>query len=462
MDAGLILPGRAGNGERQTSGERREAGRARRAVAPRAAQGDWRPKANRRDPIETLEESSRGRVPELVPIRYGRMLASPFAFLRGSAAVMAADLASTPVSGITGQICGDCHLANFGLFATPERNLVFDVNDFDETLPGPWEWDLKRLAASFVVVGRENNLRDSRCQAIVRVLAASYRRRMDEYADMRALDAWYDRLDDQRLLATAPDAVARQRREAIVAKARASVTEYLFPKISAVVDGHRRLVDQPPLVFHPPARLDDAERLARLMAQYHDTLPADRRKLFERYCYEDYAFKVVGVGSVGTRCYVLLYLADDDDPLLLQVKEGRQSVLEPYAGASQFDHSGQRIVIGQRLMQAASDIFLGWTTGPDGTHYYIRQLRDMKFSVPLTNVDAKALANYATVCGWALARAHAKGGDAAMIAGYLGGSDAFDQALARFAFAYADQTERDHATLVRAVKSGRIQAQTDA
>jgi uncharacterized protein (DUF2252 family) len=375
---------------------------------------------------------------------------------------MAADLANSPVSGITAQVCGDCHLANFGLFATPERNLVFDVNDFDETLPGPWEWDLKRLAASFVVAARENNVRDSRGQAIVRVLAASYRRRMDEFATMRVLEAWYERLDDQRLIAAAPDAIVRQRRETIAAKARASVTEYLFPKISAVVDGHRRLIDQPPLVFHPPARGDETERLARLMAQYHDTLPADRRKLFDRYCFEDYAFKVVGVGSVGTRCYVLLYLADADDPLLLQVKEGRKSVLEPYAGASQFDHSGQRIVIGQRLMQAASDIFLGWTTGTDGTHYYIRQLRDMKFSVPLTNVDAKALANYATVCGWALARAHAKGGDAAMIAGYLGRSDAFDQALVKFAFAYADQTESDHAALVKAAKSGRIRAESGA
>jgi uncharacterized protein (DUF2252 family) len=254
----------------------------------------------------------------------------------------------------------------------------------------------------------------------------------------------------------------RQRREAIVAKARESVAEYLFPKISAVVDGRRKLVDKPPLIFHPPGRSDDAARLSQMMAQYHDSIPADRRKLFERYRFEDYAFKVVGVGSVGTRCYVLLYLADDDDPLLLQVKEGRKSVLEPYVGASRYEHSGQRIVVGQRLMQAASDIFLGWTTGSDGTHYYIRQLRDMKFAVPLAGIDAKALAIYAGVCGWALARAHAKGGDAAMIAGYLGGSDTFDQALVKFAFTYADQTERDHAALVKAVKSGRICAEAGA
>jgi uncharacterized protein (DUF2252 family) len=250
----------------------------------------------------------------------------------------------------------------------------------------------------------------------------------------------------------------RQRREKIAAKARASVTEYLFPKISQVVDGRRRIVDQPPLVFHPPRRSDEDERVNRLMAAYHDSLPQDRRKLFERYRFQDYAFKVVGVGSVGTHCYVLLYLADDNDPLLLQVKEARPSVLEPFAGKGSFDHHGQRIVVGQRLVQAASDIFLGWATSMDGMHFYIRQLRDMKFSVPLVNLDAKGLANYASVCGWALARAHAKGGDAAMISGYLGQSDAFDQALTRFALAYADQTERDHAALVKAVKSERVQA----
>jgi uncharacterized protein (DUF2252 family) len=263
------------------------------------------------------------------------------------------------------------------------------------------------------------------------------------------------------LIATAPDAGARQRREKIAAKARASVTEYLFPKISQLVDGRRRIVDQPPLVFHPPKHDDQDERINRLMSAYHDSLAQDRLKLFERYRFQDYAFKAVGVGSVGTHCYMLLYLADDDDPLLLQVKEARPSVLERYAGKGQFDHQGQRIVLGQRLVQAASDIFLGWTTGADGMHFYVRQLRDMKFSVPLVNLEAKGLANYAAICGWALARAHAKGGDAAMISGYLGQSDAFDQALARFALAYADQTERDHAVLVKAVKAGRVQAITD-
>lgn len=442
-----------------TSAERREMGQARRAECPRAAHENWRPARGRRDPIEVLEESSRGRVPELVPIRYGRMLTSPFAFLRGSAAVMAADLATTPCSGILVQACGDCHLSNFGLFATPERNLVFDVNDFDETSVAAWEWDLKRLAASFVVVGRENDLSDSRCEAVVRLLAYTYRRRLQEFSEMRVLDVWYAHIDDEMLIETAPDAEARRRREEIAAKARASVTEYLYPKISKVVNGRRRIVDQPPLVFHLAEQGDEEARVNKVMAAYHGTLPHDRRKLFERYCFQDLAFKVVGVGSVGTRCYVLLYLADDNDPLLLQIKEARPSVLEPYAGKSPYEHAGQRIVTGQRLMQAASDIFLGWTTGPvDGLQYYVRQLRDMKFSVPVLGMTGKQLANYAAICGWALARAHAKGGDAAMISGYLGRSDAFDQALSAFAMAYADQTERDHAALTKAVKAGRLQA----
>ena len=446
-----------------TSAERRTMGKARREQAPRADHGNWRPAPARRDPIEVLEQSNLGRVPELVPIRYGRMLANPFAFLRGSAAVMAYDLATTPTSGIQVQACGDCHLANFGLFATPERNLVFDVNDFDETLPAPWEWDVKRLAASFVVAGRANGIADKSCQAAVRVLADSYRTHLQEFSKMRALDSWYSRIDEKMLVATAPDAEARKRRERIAAKARASVTEYLFPKISALVDGRRRIVDNPPLVFHMPEQADDDERINKLLSAYRDSLPDDRSKLLERYRWVDYAFKVVGVGSVGTRCFAVLFLADDDDPLLLQIKEARPSVLEPYSGKSQYYHHGQRVVIGQRLMQTASDIFLGWMTGGvDGIHYYIRQLRDMKFSLPLTNLEAKTLARYAGICGWALARAHTKGGDAAMISGYLGKSDHFDQALGKFAMAYADQTEADHAALVKAVKSGRLQAKVES
>jgi uncharacterized protein (DUF2252 family) len=445
----------------RSSAERIEIGKALRSKTPRAAHGAWQPAPDRRDPTDILEESSVGRVPELVPIRYGRMSRSPFAFLRGSAALMAYDLAPTPTSGIRVQACGDCHLANFGLFATPERNLVFDLNDFDETLPAPWEWDLKRLAASFVLCGRENNLGKADCGAAVRRLAQSYRTRLLEYAQMPELDVWYARIDEKMLIDEAPDLETRERRKRYAAKARESLGEYLFPKITKVAEGRRRIVDQPPLIFHMPERGDQEERVKRLLTTYHATLPADRRKLFDHYRYVDSAFKAVGVGSVGTACFMALFLTGDDDPLLLQVKEARASVLEPYAGPSEYDHHGQRVVVGQRLMQSASDMFLGWTTAQTGHHYYIRQLRDMKFSPPLVNVKASQVVNFAALCGWALARAHAKGGDASMISGYLGKSDTFDRALESFANAYADQTARDHAALLQAIKSGRIRAVVD-
>ena len=445
----------------RSSTERMEMGRALRDGAPRSAHAEWHPVPNRRDVIDILEESNLGRVPDLIPIRYGRMLASSFAFLRGSAALMAADLASTPVSGIRVQACGDCHLANFGLFATPERNLVFDLNDFDETLPAPWEWDIKRLAASFVVAGRANGLKDRANEATVRVLSASYRARLRQYAAMRVLDVWYSRLDDKTLIASAPNVKARQYRERVAAKARASVAEYLFPKITGLVDGHRRLADQPPLIYHLPQQSETEDRVRTMLASYHDSLPGHLRKLFDHYHFEDFAFKVVGVGSVGTRCFVVLFLAESNDPLLLQVKEARPSVLEAYAGKGRYEHQGQRVVVGQRLMQSASDMFLGWMSGADGTHYYVRQLRDMKFSVPLEGIQSDQLARYADLCGWVLARAHAKGGDAALISGYLGKSDAFDQALGKFALAYADQNEQDYQSLVEAVGSGRVQAISD-
>jgi uncharacterized protein (DUF2252 family) len=439
--------------------ERVELGRALRAQTPRAAHGEWQTPAGRRDPIDNLEESSQGRMPDLVPIRYGRMLTDPFAFLRGSAAVMAHDLASTPVSGIRVQACGDCHIANFGLFATPERNLVFDINDFDETLPAPWEWDVKRLAASFSVVMRTRGFSNTACSDAVLSLARSYQQHLSEYGKMRVLDVWYSRLDDKMLIDAAPTAEARKKRKQMSSKARASVAEYLFPKITGVTDGHRRLVDQPPLMFHLPDHQELEERLLAMLAGYHDTLPDHLIKLFEHFRYEDFAFKVVGVGSVGTRCFVMLFLAGVDDPLLLQAKEARRSVLEPFAGASEFSHHGRRIVVGQRLMQSASDMFLGWTTSPaDGGHYYIRQLRDMKYSPPLDKLSEKSLIRYAAICGWVLARAHTKGGDAAMISGYLGKGDAFGKALAQFALAYGEQTVRDHASLAQAVDSRRLQA----
>jgi uncharacterized protein (DUF2252 family) len=374
--------------------------------------------------------------------------------------LMAYDLSPTPVSGIRVQACGDCHLANFGLFATPERNLVFDLNDFDETLPAPWEWDIKRLAASFVVAGRANGISEGGNKSSVRALAESYRSHLREYADMRVLDVWYSRLDDKTLIATAPSVKAREYRERISAKARASVTEYLFPKITDEIGGHRHLVDQPPLVYHLHEQADVEKNMATLLEDYHQSLPSHLRKLFDHFHYEDFAFKVVGVGSVGTRCFILLLMADNDDPLLLQVKEARQSVLEPYAGKSEYEHHGKRVVVGQRIMQSASDMFLGWLTSTDGTHYYVRQLRDMKFSLPLDAVKPDELERYALLCGWVLARAHAKGGDPAIISGYLGKKDTFDQALSQFAMDYADQTEKDHAKLAKAVKAGRVQAIT--
>jgi uncharacterized protein (DUF2252 family) len=443
------------------SAERIEMGRALREKAPRQAHADYSLSPNGRDPVAILEESNRGRVPDLVPIRYGRMLKDSFAFLRGSAALMAHDLSVTPVSGIRVQACGDCHLANFGLFATPERNLVFDLNDFDETLPAAWEWDIKRLAASFVVAGRSHGFSDRANRKVTLALAGSYRSHLHEYAIMNVLDVWYSRLDDQTLIATAPTVKARENRKRISAKARASIAEYLFPKITSQKDGHHRVVDKPPLVYHLPEQIDMEGRLRKLLADYRDTLPAHLHVLFDHYRFEDVAFKVVGVGSVGTRCFVILLMADSGDPLLLQAKEARPSVLEPYAGKSEFDHHGQRVVVGQRVMQSASDMFLGWLTANDGVHYYIRQLRDMKFSIPLEIMDAPMMARYANICGWVLARAHAKGGDAAMISGYLGKSDIFDQALASFAQAYAVQTEQDYQNLVKAVKTGRVKAILD-
>jgi len=440
-----------------------EMGRALRTEVPREAHAEYEFTPNGRDPIAILEASNQGRVPELIPIRYGRMQANSFAFLRGSAALMAHDLSFTPNSGIQVQVCGDCHLANFGLFATPERNLVFDLNDFDETLPAPWEWDIKRLAASFVVAGRANGISDYGNRGVVLALARTYRTQLRRYAKMHVLDVWYSRLDDRTLIETAPDAKAREFRKRVAAKARSSLAEYLFPKITRMKDGRRRIADRPPLVFHLP-RQDEAEieeRLHRVVASYRDSLPEHLHRLFDHYRFQDLAFKVVGVGSVGTRCYILLYLADSDDPLLLQAKEARTSVLEPYAGKSQYDHSGERIVVGQRLMQSASDMFLGWTTADSGIQYYMRQLRDMKFSVPLDELREQAVLNYAGVCGWVLARAHAKGGDASMISGYLGKSDTFDEALADFALLYADQNEQDYQALVEAIASGRLQAVTE-
>jgi uncharacterized protein (DUF2252 family) len=437
--------------------ERIAAGKALRETVPRESHAGWTPPANRRDPVDMLEESNRDRVPELVPIRYGRMLRSPFTFLRGSAGLMAYDLSTTPTTRIQVQVCGDCHLLNFGLFATPERNLVFDINDFDETLPAPWEWDLKRLAVSFAVAGRDNQLSDAKAREAVLECVRAYREHLREYSKMSPLEVWYTRLDAKTLIAMAPDAKAKKFREQMAEKARKRVVEHLFPKIADAVGGRHRLVDQPPVIFHI-ADADIEERIREGLAAYRQSLSDERRVLLDRYRLEDYAVKVVGIGSVGTRCYILLLFDEEGHPLILQVKEACRSVHEPYAGKSHYDNQGERIVMGQRLMQSSSDIFLGWVRGPRGYDFFVRQLRDMKMSVPMEGLSAVQLRRYAEVCGWTLARAHAKSGDAVTISGYLGKTDVFDQAIGKFALAYADQTVRDHAALVKAIRSGRLEA----
>jgi uncharacterized protein (DUF2252 family) len=429
-------------------------GHALRDTVPWQSHAVWKRPPKRRDPIAILKESNRDRLSELVPIRYGRMLRSPFTFLRGSAGLMAFDLANTPTTGIRVQACGDCHLLNFGLFATPERNLIFDINDFDETLPAPWEWDVKRLAVSFAVAERDNHHSDKQAKAAAVECVRAYRERLRECSKMSPLEVWYDRLDARTIVDTAPDPETRKMREKIVAKAQQRIADYLYPKISDEVGGRRRLVDQPPLMFHPSVKVGETI-VHEAIAAYRSSLPDERRVLFDRYRLEDIAIKAVGIGSVGTRCLVGLFFSAENHPLLLQFKEAGPSVLAPFAGKSLYKHQGQRVVTGQRLMQSSSDIFLGWTQGR--RQLYVRQLRDMKMSAPVEGA-AERLTLYAGLCGRTLAHAHAKSGDAAMITGYLGRSDAFDQAIGEFALAYADQNEKDYTALVAAVKAGRIKA----
>ncbi|WP_221174469.1 DUF2252 domain-containing protein [Pseudomonas fluorescens] len=437
--------------------ERLYAGEQLRERLPHAVHSVWKPPSKHRDPIELLEESNRYRLPNLVPLRYGRMLRSPFTFLRGSAGLMAHDLATIPTTGIEVQACGDCHLMNFGLFATPERNLIFDINDFDETLPGPWEWDVKRLAISFTVAARDNRLSDKDARAIAAKCVCAYREGLRKFSKMGPLEVWYDCLDAQAIIDMAPNAEIKKTREQVVAKAKTRLGDYLFPKISSEVGGRRRLIDQPPLLFHVYEKgFNQRVRLALL--DYRLSLPHERRVLFDRYRLEDIAVKAVGIGSVGTYCFVGLFFSAENHPLLLQFKEACPSVLAPYAGKSEYENQGQRVVTGQRLMQSSSDIFLGWTRGKNDRHFFVRQLRDMKMSAPIEGMSAARMKMYAEWCGHTLARAHAKSGDAALISGYLGKSDSFDQVIGKFAIAYANQNAKDHAALIAAEKSGRINA----
>ena len=446
--------------------ERREAGRALRHNVPRKSHATWTAPADRPDPIRLLEDSDQGRLPELLPIRYGRMRQSPFTFLRGAAAVMAADLASTPATGLRVQACGDCHIMNFGAFATPERNLIFDINDFDETLPAPWEWDLKRLTASIEVAGRSAQFKATARARAVRAAIRAYRERMAEYAAMAPLEVWYQHIDLEPLVQSIPDRMGRVQTQKEIAKARKrTMPAHLFPSLASRTGRTVRVQDEPPLLFHERAQRSRAyhKRAEDLFARYRQSLAAQYGVLFARFVLQDIAIKVVGIGSVGTLCAVALFLDAGGRPLFLQVKEARASVLEPYAGASRYATHGERVVVGQHLMQAASDIFLGWTAGlePD-RYFYIRQLRDMKIALPIEQTtDPVELEYFAQACGWALARAHARSGDPAGIAGYLGRGEAFDEALTSFAAAYADQTERDHAALVKAIKEGRLKAKTE-
>ncbi len=437
------------------------AGKRLRDSVPRASQGVWKRHKDRADPLKLLDASDTGRLPELIPIRYGRMLQSPFTYYRGSAMVMAADLATTPSVGVNVQACGDCHLLNFGGFATPERNIAFDINDFDETLPAPWEWDVKRLVASFVLAARSNGLSDSAGRDAAVACARSYRERLRELAGMSPLEAWYENITAEDILGMLDDDPAQQRRvRRRIKKAQAQPgSELAYPKLTALVGGQMRIKDQPPLIFHPDVQHEEGFRafLDKAVSEYRETLADDRRALLDRYRLVDVAAKVVGIGSVGRDCSIGLFMSSTNRPLFLQFKQAVQSVLEPYAGKSRYGHPGQRVVQGQRLMQSSSDIFLGWLTGLEGRQIYVRQLRDAKIKPLVETFNRSMMEIYGKACGWALARAHGRASHPWLVSGYIGTSDAFDKAMGSFAVAYADQAERDHAALKAAVSAGKIQ-----
>jgi uncharacterized protein (DUF2252 family) len=455
----------------RTPEERAATGKAARAVAPRSQHAIWEPDADRPDPIGLLDEQAVTRVPELVPIRHGRMAESAFAFFRGAAYVMASDLAHTPQTGLAVQLCGDAHLSNFGGFASPERQLVFDLNDFDETHPGPWEWDVKRLLASLAVAGRARGFDRKQRRRIIRAAGARYRTAMREFAGARTLDVWYARMDEGELESYRSQVSAAQakRYDKTVAKGRAKNSTRAFEKLATYVNGDARILPDPPLVMpvedvFAEAEARDLEDMMRsLMAAYRDSLPRERQALMDRYRYAHAARKVVGVGSVGTRAWIILMLGrDQSDPLFLQAKEAGPSVLEPFTGPCEFDNQGRRVVEGQRLTQAASDPLLGWVriAAPEGgdRDFYVRQLWDWKTSAAVETMEPGGLEVYARMCAWTLARAHARSGDPIAIGAYLGGGESCDRALADFAEAYADQNERDYRAFLEAIDGGRLAA----
>lgn len=457
----------------ETREQRRATGKAARARAPLDAHREFDP-APGREPVELLLGQARTRVPELVPIRHGRMLVSPFTFYRGAALPMAADLATTPASGLRVQLCGDAHLSNFGAFASPERRLVFDVNDFDETLPGPFEWDVKRLAASLAVAGRDNDFSAKQRRRVILAGVGAYRTALREFADMPLLDVWYAHLNADDVLRQLRSQLEKKRAkktEKLLAKARTRDSMQAVSKLTTTVDGRQRIVSNPPLIVPAEEVFTEVQadalyaQITELLTGYVGTLRSDRRHLVQQFTLVQMARKVVGVGSVGTRAWILLLdAADGQEPLFLQAKEAQASVLAEFCGRSNFADEGQRVVAGQHLMQAAGDIFLGWqpSTGPDGVerHFYVRQLRDWKFSFPIERMIPQGLALYAGLCGWTLARAHARSGDRVALAAYLGKTDTFDTAVADFAETYADQNERDHTAFAAAVTGGRVEARS--
>jgi len=454
------IPRRRPAAQIQTRAEAYALGKKLRDKCPRNAHGQWKAPHDRPDAVGLVLAAEKGRVRELLPLRHGRMARSAFTFYRGAALTMASDLASTAVSGLRVQCCGDAHLSNFGGFATPERRVIFSINDLDETLPAPWEWDVKRLAASFVVACRDNSLSDACARDVAATCVRTYREAMAEFGEMKTLELWYESLMADDLVAGIKDPALRQRTLKRLQKERAkSVAHDIFPKL-AEHDGEMPLIkDQLPTIFHhveaPPGVIH--ESVMEALSGYRATLSSSTQSLLDRYQLRDAAIKVVGIGSVGTLCWVLLYMAGEGDPLFLQVKEARSSVLEPYAGASAFANHGQRVVNGYRLMQPASDMFLGWTQGPK-RHYFVRQLRDIKISVRVETFGRAEMDVYATWCGRALALAHARSGQAVALSGYMGRSDAFDEAITRFSIAYADQNEKDHAALKRAIRAGKVEA----
>ncbi|PHX81021.1 MAG: hypothetical protein CK540_04775 [Thermoleophilia bacterium] len=448
--------------------ERRAAGKAVRDTLPLAGLAEVGATMVGRDAVALIGARDAGRLEWLVPIRYGRMLRSAFTFYRGSAALMAHDLAFAPASGLTVQLCGDAHLLNFGIFGSPERSLVFDLNDFDETLPGPFEWDVKRLVASVVVAARDRGFKPKRQREIAFATAERYRTAMREFADLTALETWHRQLEVDTALQTVDDEDWRAYASAVAERARGKNHLQAVARFTEVVDGERRIVTEPPLIV-PLASVagllqeDPAEAVRQAFTQYRESVRDDVQVLLDRYTYVDAAIKVVGVGSVGTRCVIVLMQgADENDLLFLQVKQASASVLEPYLAVSQYAHHGERVVAGQRLMQSASDAFLGWATGPLGNHYYWRQLRDWKGSADVEKMSERLLLRYGQVCAWTLAKAHARSGDAVAIAAYLGSSNRFEAAITSFGVSYADINEQDYLALQQAVVDGRVVAHDDA